>query len=384
MDKHKDSTYIGKRKELKRSSNLELFRIISMAAIIAHHFVVNSGITSSWSPVFENAMSWRSLFFVVFGAWGKVGINCFVLITGYFMCEKQISTRKFFRLAFEVILYNIIIYIVFLFFGYEEITLSRILSIILPIKDIDDGFVSCFLMFYLFIPFINILIHNMTKGQHFRLTILLVFIYSVLGSVKYVTVAINLVSWFMTVYLVASYIRLYGAPWFHDNKIVVPLCLMSFGLSCATIINSMHYVAVNNEGVPIYYWVNDANKILALTTAVTLFLIFRNIQIPQVRIINVFAASAFGVLCIHANSDAMREWLWQKIVNVERIYFSKYFSVIAVGWVLLIYFVCALIDMCRVKLIENPILKAVDKSLKKESLIARVYDGVDKWFQGRI
>ena len=63
-----------------------------MLLIVAHHFVVNSGLLE---PIYDNPTSKTSLFLLLFGAWGKTGINCFVLITGYFMCTSQISLKKF-------------------------------------------------------------------------------------------------------------------------------------------------------------------------------------------------------------------------------------------------------------------------------------------------
>ena len=68
-----------------RRSNLELFRIISMLFILAHHYVVHSGFLSS-GPIVDNPLSLHSQFLLLFGAWGKTGINCFVL-----SCVKSIS-----------------------------------------------------------------------------------------------------------------------------------------------------------------------------------------------------------------------------------------------------------------------------------------------------
>ena len=65
-----------------RSSNLELFRIITMLVIVAHHYVVNSGLMP---VIFDNYPSAKSLFLLWFGWGGKTGINCCVLITGFFM-----------------------------------------------------------------------------------------------------------------------------------------------------------------------------------------------------------------------------------------------------------------------------------------------------------
>ena len=105
-----------KNKTIQRNSNLELYRIIVMLLIVAHHYVVNSGVLEIAS---EYPTSLRSLYYYLFGAWGKVGINCFVLITGYFMCERHITFRKFIKLLFEVVFYMVFINAVLIIAGIE-------------------------------------------------------------------------------------------------------------------------------------------------------------------------------------------------------------------------------------------------------------------------
>ena len=85
----------------QRDSNLELFRIITMLLIVAHHFVVNSGLTATKGPINASPTSQNSMFLLLFGAWGKIGINCFVMITGYFMCKSIITAKKFAKLVGE-------------------------------------------------------------------------------------------------------------------------------------------------------------------------------------------------------------------------------------------------------------------------------------------
>ena len=60
-----------------RSSNIELYRIVLILLIIAHHYVVNSGLIDL---VYSKPITGNSLFLILFGAWGKIGINCFVLM----------------------------------------------------------------------------------------------------------------------------------------------------------------------------------------------------------------------------------------------------------------------------------------------------------------
>ncbi len=159
-----------------RSSNLELFRIIAMILIVAHHYVVNSGLLNC---ITSDVTSAKSLFLLIFGWAGKTGINCFVLITGYFMCTSKITLRKGLKLLLEVELYNILIFIIFLATSYVDFSFKLMLKSILPITSLKTGFVSCYLVFFCFIPFLNILIHAMNQKQHITLTSLCLCIFSI-------------------------------------------------------------------------------------------------------------------------------------------------------------------------------------------------------------
>ena len=90
----------------QRNSNLELYRILLMLGIIAHHYVVNTGVLGIIS---SEPLTIKSLFFYLFGMWGKIGINCFVMITGFFMCKSSISVRKFLKLLLEIEFYKLTI-----------------------------------------------------------------------------------------------------------------------------------------------------------------------------------------------------------------------------------------------------------------------------------
>lgn len=138
----------GRESNSGRSSNLELFRIITMILIVAHHYVVNSGLIAIDGPVYEDLISWKSIFLLLFGAWGKIGINCFVLITGYFMCTSRITIKKYLKLLSEIVFYKFVIYLIFLICSYEPFSIKILVQAVMPIIGIEQGFSSCFLIFY--------------------------------------------------------------------------------------------------------------------------------------------------------------------------------------------------------------------------------------------
>ena len=77
----------------ERDSSIELLRVVTMICIIMHHYIVNSGIIDEITSA--NVLSANAIFALIFGWGGKTGINCFVLITGYFMCKSIVNGRKF-------------------------------------------------------------------------------------------------------------------------------------------------------------------------------------------------------------------------------------------------------------------------------------------------
>ena len=285
----------------QRNSNLELFRIIVMLLIIAHHYVVNSGVRAA---IDANGMTSNSLFYYILGMWGKTGINCFVLITGWFMCTSKITLRKFLKLLFEVEFYKIVIGGIFLLTGKEVFSSKWVLDL-LPVNSIGTGFVPGFLIFYLCIPFLNILINNISPRQHLLLIALLLFTYTILGTVPSFKVTMNYVSWFCVLYFLSSFMRLHNFPLKESNK-----AWLCFSFVCILLsIISVVAIRYSPKKIDPYWFVSDSNKILALLNALCLFNFFRTLRLPYSKLINAIGSTTFGVLLIHANSDAMRRWL---------------------------------------------------------------------------
>ena len=344
----------------QRDSNLELYRIVVMLAIVAHHYVVNSGLMEIINE--SGPMSFPSLFLLLFGCWGKIGINCFVLITGYFMCRSRITLRKFLKLFLEWIFYKLIIYAIFSMCGYEVFSLKGIVKILIPFRTLTDGFTSCFIIFYLFIPFLNILVHGMTEQQHRWLLVLTLGVFSVWASLPFVNVGSSYVFWFMALYLTASYIRLYPTAIFDNTRFWGWMSVLAVVCSCASVVCVAWLKEHYRVSIGYYFFLADSNKITALAVSLCLFLFFKNWKLKYNPVINTIAASTFGVLCIHANSDAMRRWLWQDVCNNVGFFDSDYLVVHAFGVVLAVFAACVVIDQLRIRFVERPFFKLYDQA----------------------
>lgn len=357
-----------------RSSNLELYRILCMLLIVAHHFVVNSGLTSSGGPLMTNHLSVNSIFLSLFGAWGKTGINCFLMITGYFMCTNKITVRKFLKLMGQVYLYRFVIFAIFLLAGRESITPQGIIKLVMPFWNIGNGFMSCFIVFWLSIPFLSILVQNMNQRQHQLLLILTLGVYTICGSIPGFAVTFNYVSWFGVIFFIASYIRLYPHRVFERGSLWGWLTLLSFALAVASIIG-LQWLFGDRVGLG-YNFVADSNKFFAVAIAVCSFLWFKNMNLKYSKVINAIGAATFGVLLIHANSYAMRQWLWKDTLDVVGHYTLPIGKLVlySFGVVLAVFIICNLIDQLRIATVEKWFFNWYDKrmSAKADALVNKI------------
>lgn len=329
-----------------------------MIAIVAHHYVVNSGVLQVME---SEPLTLKSAFFYLFGMWGKIGINCFVLITGYFMCRQDITLRKFLKLLFQVMFYNITVNAVFVVCGYVPFNKGVLYDMLWPIKSVGDGFVSCFLVFYLCIPFLNVLVRNIDKRQHQLLLALCLFVYTVLGTTTKVPVTINYVTWFGILYFISSYIRFYGICF---GRVKIGWGWMSVSSVAVSAASVLLIAAMTETPGREFILVADSNHIMAVVTSVCLFMFFKDLPMKNSKFINTVASTTFGVLLIHANSNTMRHWLWRDTLDNVGFFSTDNAVLHAIVSVATVFVVCSFIDYLRVRYVEKPFFKHVLNKIK--------------------
>lgn len=271
-----------------RKSNLELFRIILMFCIVAHHYVLQTGVLN-----YNILGRVETIYLYLFGMWGKTGINCFVIITGYFMCKSHVTFRKFLKLFLWILFYDSVITLIFQFTGYTHYPFKSIILLMLPIKNLTmgSGFESSYLVFFLFIPFLNILVQNMSRKQHLSLIGLCLCFFSVWAKLKLFPVDFNYVIWFCVVYLIGSYIRL--------NNIKNKLSYKNWGLITvlllvAAMLSVVSFYIIFHDHM--YMLMMDTNALFPILICVTAFLFFTTVPFPHSRIVNIVSSSTFGYI----------------------------------------------------------------------------------------
>lgn len=334
-----------------RNSNLELYRIIVMLLIVTHHYVVNSGLMPLMNA---EPLAPNSIYLYLVGMWGKTGINCFVLITGYFMCKSEITLYKFLKLLLEIIFYNFAINLCFIVCGYGNISVVEFLWRLFPVHGITDDFVSCYIVFFLFIPFLNILVRNMSKKQHQLLLGLSISFYTILSIIPRFAISTNYVTWFSILFLLGSYLRMY--PYKEDNTrfwVIASSCSIILAMSSVL---AMLWLTRYGSHYGVYALVSDSYKPFAVLVSVCVFMLFKSIKLKHSKFINTVGGGTFAVLLIHANSNTMRQWLWRDLCDNVGHYATNMIYIHALLIPIAVFIVCSMIEYIRMKTIEKPLI----------------------------
>ena len=362
-----------------------------MLSIVAHHYVVNSGAIEAISQVGEGP---NALLLQLWGMWGKTAINVFVLITGYFMCEKEFSWRRVAKLVLQIEFWKVALLPLFLFAGLPVKNGVRALLTVafLPFLNVNNGFTASFLVFYLTIPFLKLLIDSGGRSMHARALILLIAVDTVSFTFFRNSAAFTEVSWYCALFLIAAWLRRYSPALIDDNRACRDLFAGSVALAVATVLAIDALCAA--LGIPWFekglYFVDQSGKAMALAVGLACFLFFRTAPIPQSRPINAVASTTFGVLLVHANSDAMRKLLWGDLLDVPAACALPLplLALHAVGSMLGVFAVSSLLDWLRLRFVEPRYMAWYDANEEKIarafSLVARIRGRILCRFEARL
>lgn len=68
--------------------------------------------------------------------------------------------------------------------------------------------------------------------------------------------------------------------------------------------------------------------------------------------------ATFGILLIHSNSEAMRYFLFTKVIDTREIFMDQNY-IIPILYIISIFMVCSVIEIIRQKTIERPMLNII-------------------------
>ena len=259
-----------------RQSNIELCRIVSIVLVIFVHTTFQS-------------LGWdcSSFGILLLAAASIIGVNVFVLISGYFSTEpRKISLANLLFICFFWVIIRIVIQFAFgLPVGWRDFFfVTR-----------SNWFIPSYLCLLFFTPVLNAFCNSAEKRVLFWVTFALFFCEIwfdllpphprvLLGSQRGYSVLS-----FFALYLLARYIRLYGVPqWLRKYSLLIYLL-------CSIILSVSAFLCIKT-GHPASRFIYAYSNPLIIISAVSFLLTFEKIHLGENRVVNHIAKSTLAVL----------------------------------------------------------------------------------------
>lgn len=295
-----------------RNSSIELLRIIAILTIIAHHFsfhgVFHSPLTQSLG-LMEHIFSWQVMAVKLLDFEG-VGISLFMLITGYFMVHKKVNVRRILLLLSTLFFYSWVILLFARIEFPEMVTRDTIKISLIPIFYGLNWFVSCYILFTLFIPFINSFLTSLSKYRYLSFLLILFTVYAVLpviGMNNFING--NRMMFFLVVYSIGGYLRLHCQDKIksiyhtkYRNILIAALILILLGKGALEMLG----VILNKPNAIITKPSLYFGEVVGIPLATIMFLTFATMKMRYNKYINMLAETVLGVYLMITNFSRRR------------------------------------------------------------------------------
>lgn len=377
--------------EKKRVANYELLRAVAMLMILVMHFLSYSGSL----PEAGNGDSLNVVTFIgtVLEFFSIAAVNTYVLISGYFGVKGSFKPSKAVALLCQIWFYALLIPLVLklvfpvglplmpetavgvaglpvgtgaLSAGQNIQGIYKWIWYLFPIETEHYWFATSYFLLYLLTPVLNGAARAMSRRQ-LQITLGgLLILFCGIKSISPVVFAFDRygydLAWFICVYLVAAYLRLYGCPRLEKRGWVV---YAGSSIGCIAINLGMFLLSLKSDSWAYYFSVPyHYNFLLCLTAAIGLFYGFSRLRIREGKaamLVRRMGALCFGVYLFHEHVDLRYRWYWwiKGIVNPAGKTGAGAFFLELIVCVVILFTAGLLIDYVR-----SMIFKAAGSGLK--------------------
>lgn len=304
------------RMEKVRDSRFELLRIIAITIIVLYHFSMHT------SGEALQALSVNQIIYSLYHIGGKLGVDLFVLITGYFSIRSTFRLKKIVDLEFHVLFYTLLflaVYLVCVVVGVLPFSLKMVVRSVLPVSFNAYWFVTAYIGMFLFSPFINVMVSRLSMRQYMFLLAAGSVVFTLIPTFFVQRQLVNDLLFFIYMYLLGGFIRIYWEKL--DNKFsaaflrgaVVLLTLILWLSAVVLTVAATHVKAVN--GHEYYFHFEYSTPVLLLALAI-IMLIAKQKPYKN-KMINQIAKMTFGVYLIQSNPIIATYMLWEWLAGFK-------------------------------------------------------------------
>ena len=294
---------------MERNSNIELLKIIAMLMIVISHLAQSYGTLHINLPVAQEyfynleiaSTNINNIIMLLLRSLGAVGNDIFFICTAWFLVDSQKSNKKkIIEMLLDVWVINIA-FLLILKNGGVNVGKKDEIKAILPNTFALNWYITCYVIFYIIYPYLNKMIEKLKKKELLFLSLFMLFLYSIMNTIKGGLFFTSNLIVFVTIYLCVAYIKKYMIKTISNKKIdrTIAILAVIFYILTIILLNALGTrISVLNSKM--LHFVKTENP-LFLLFAFSLFNLFRSRNFVNKGINNLSKLTLY-IYVIHENS----------------------------------------------------------------------------------
>lgn len=343
----------------RRSSNIELLRIIGMLMIVAYHYVIHGVLQGLWGGrvvYWDKGTAINQILCSMMLPGGAVGICIFFLITGYFQIKRNKFSLK--KLLCEIHFYAMIVVMLGIICVLCSIDTEEGACLVYIFKAIGTPitanlwwFATSYILLMFLSPYLNQLFSRLNKKG--ACAVIFIAWLSTQISIG-LTYEYNMLVLPVFYYFLGAFMRKFSKNGYgrRGAKVIAALLLW-------VMISALWYIkyAVGFEYTIMHV---ATNGLLIQTLQYAILIPLCGIAILKLfltfnfysSMVNKLGSLTFGIYLLH-DSGIARQLIWNNILKVGNQYLTDYFIIYALFSIVAVYVICSLFDLGRQAFIER-------------------------------
>ena len=342
-----------------REGNMELLRILCMLLILAHHLAWHGA--ALYAPLREN----KALAAVLF-AGGQTGVNCFVMITGYYLTAFR--ARRFFATLLETLFYSVGLTALAYFAGWNrQVTWETVKNAALVVSRSPYWFVTMYLALTAALPVLQPGVKGLSRNAH-RLALALGFLYlSVIPTATFQNPSsqfFHQLTWFFFLYTLGAYFKKFPGRYVRWAPLHGAVFLGMIGLMAFLCLWGADHADLFQRVGSRQNFFADKNAVPQVVCSCALFLFCAGLRVKPFRGLTLLSGASFGVYLIH-DHGLIRGMIWGQWLKIWQACQGPDFWKTALMGPFLVYLCCAAVDLVRRYALEKPLMKLLNPAFEK-------------------
>ena len=365
----------------QRNPNIELLRIVSMLMILVLHYLNQGG--SLWD-VTKGSSNYYLIWIIE--AICYVSVNCYMLISGYFLWKTKFKLNKLVSFWLTGAFYSIILFALCIATNLSEFSVQGLCKAVFHVSGRANWYVTVYFALYCLLPLLNYAIQSMSKKELRMVIGATLILFSLIPTVLFFWDAFGVsdgysLLWYINMYLIGAYLNRFCCDKIKSMK----TSILILGMFSILLLPSLKFsVELLSAIIPSISGCSNIlykyNSIPVVIASLSMFCLFSRITICQdkiTRLINSVAKTTFAIFIIHTHFS-LRDSLWV-LLGSKSVMNSPWIWLHLIVCIIIVFVFCSFIEFGRMYLfnclkIEGAITKISDKLQKiidKERLVEK-------------